>query len=225
MTNNPIIRSAVTRHLNRPKPDTIRLWTIQPPAVWHALREQGTLLVDPNHPDCVEYFDEYRDAYDWLRVQMAHRIPGYGGHYPWWAYEHFLDLRFYRWHTPRRGVHLVRLELAIPKEQVLLSAYGSWHCVLNRGYLPEAIEWEDYERELDAWEDQAKQSGVEVSGGSKKGFIPYPEPWEEQMKASWERVFDIEARRPTETIQATFERLELTQVVKVTEFNSMPDRP
>ena len=222
---NEAIRLAVTRRLHLPKPDTIRLWTVQRPYVWQALQEQGTLLVDPNHPQFAdERAVDMLAAYDWLREQMTRRIPGYTGHYPWWAYEHFLDLRFYRWHTPPYGQRLVRLELAVPKEQVLLSAYGAWHCVLNRGYLPKAVVWEDYEREWHAWEAEAKEAGVEIEiHGNRTPIIPYPEPWETQLQASWEHIFNVEARRPNETIQATFERLELAQVVKVTEFTSMPE--
>ena len=79
--------------------------------------------------------------------------------------------------------------------------------------------WEDYERELDAWQEEAVRHGVDVYGHN-----PFVEPWETQMQASWQRIFDVEERRPTETIQATFERLELGDVVKVTEFTSMPER-
>ena len=125
------IRAAVTRYVHRPKPATIRLWTIQPPHVWNSLREQGTLLVNPIHSEFADSITSFEQAYDWMREQMAKRIPGYTGHYPWWAYEHFLDLRFYRWHTPPYGKRLVRLELAVPRVQVLLSAYGADSDILN----------------------------------------------------------------------------------------------
>ena len=38
------------------------------------------------------------------------------------------------------------------------------------------------------------------------------------MVASWERIFDVDDLRDTNTIQACFERLELNDVVTVTEF-------
>ena len=213
---------ALNSCLDHVKSDHIRLWTIQSPDVWNALQEQKTLLVDPNHPTFVSHIDGFPDAYDWMREQMTQRISDYSGHYPWWAYEHFLDLRFYRWHTHPSGQRLVRLELVIPREKVLLSAYGDWHCVLNRAYLPASILEEDYDREMAAWEEAAKRSGIEVSYGRPKVVVPYPEPWEMQMQTSWEHVFDVEARRPTQTIQATFEELKLAEVVKATEFASMP---
>ena len=225
MTDQDSFRPAVTRRCNLPKHDTIRLSTVQPLPVWYALQEQGTLFVDPDDPTFVAHIYYYSDSYDWMRTQMARCIPNYEGHYPWWAYEHFLDLRFYRWHTPHHGQRLIRLELAIPKEKVLLSAYGDWHCVLNRAYLPAAIAWEDHERELDAWSAKLRKSGVEPGYGISKFIVPYPEPWETQMQTSWEHVFDVDPKRPTQTIQATFETLKLAEVVKATEFTSMPERP
>jgi hypothetical protein len=81
------------------------------------------------------------------------------------------------------------------------------------------VVWEDFEQELDAWQAEVARHGVEVYRHN-----PYPEPWETQMKVSWEHIFEVEARCSTEKVQATFERLELAQVVKVTEFSSMPER-
>ena len=196
------------------KPGTMRLWTIQPPHVWDALQEQGTLLVDPAHSNFGGHEKSFGLAYDWLRPQMQKRIPGYAGHYRWWAYEHFLDLRFYRWNIGEYGERLVRLELAVPQEKVLLSAYGAWHTVLRRGYLPESLK--EWERELDAWNAQA-YGNIPFF---EQRYFPLADPWAAQLHQSWERIFDVDARRPEETIQANFERLEYADVVKVTEFVS-----
>jgi hypothetical protein len=146
---------------------------------------------------------------------MAKRIPGYSAHYPWWAYDHFLDLRSYRWTTPP-GTRLVRLELAVPREQVLLSTYGSWHCILGRRYLPASLDSDDYVTAAHAWEIEATRNGVNVNG-----VQPLAEPWETQLRASWERIFDVDKLRARDTIQATFELLKLGDVVKVTEFTSL----
>ena len=206
---------ATTCDIHRPKPDTMRLWTIQPPFVWTTLQAEGRLLVDPNHPDVTDSIADFGHAYRWMREQMAKRIPGYTGNLPWWAYEHFLDLRRYRWHTLPQGQPWVRLELAVPNERVLLSAYGAWHYVLGRGYLPESIASEGCDWEEEAWQEEAARHGIHVNQQT-----PLVEPWETRLQASWERVFDVEARRSTETIQATFERLELAEVVRVTEFTT-----
>src|SRR5580692_7544603 len=104
--------------------DAVRLWTLQPVAVWHALKEQGELLVNPAHPEFAANDtndgQDFRHAYDWMREQMSKRVPGYTGGYPWWGYEHFLDLRAYRWLHGTSGAKMVRIELAIPPGQALL---------------------------------------------------------------------------------------------------------
>jgi hypothetical protein len=195
----------------------MRLWTIQPIEVWQRLQQQKTLLVDPTHPDFLEK-DEHRfAAYQWMREQMTRRLPTYEGNYPWWAYDYKLDLRAQRFYTYPPNERWVRLELEIPLDKVLLSAYGAWHYVLNRWYLPYATEEESYQREGDAWDAEAKAHGVDTYQNS----LPFPEPWESRMRASWERIFDVDVLREANTIQATFERLELAEVVRVTEFVSV----
>ncbi len=211
-------RAAIQRH-RPPQPDTVRLWTIQPPYVWDALQEKGVLLVDPTHPNfCgIDLEAGFSVAYEWLRTQMAKRIPAYAGNFPWWAYDHFLDLRFYRWHHGKQGERLVRIELAVPKEKVLLSAYEDWHCVLNRYYLPEALDSEARDRESDAWEAEA-YGDIPLL---EQNWVRLAKPWKTQLQESWERIFDVDARRPSNTIQANFERLELADVVKVTKFTAV----
>ena len=145
---------------------------------------------------------------------MRRRLPGYGGHYPWWAYDYKLDLRSYRGFSPER---CVRLELAMPAERVLLSAYGAWHYVLSHWYLLQAVEEGEYEREDAAWEEELTRHGL---GPPRDG--PLPEPWFFRMTASWERIFDVDDLRDTNTIQACFECLRVEDVVKVTTFTSRP---
>jgi hypothetical protein len=195
----------------------MRLWTIKPIEVWERLQREKTLFVDPTHPTFQENLPFFHEAYEWMRAQMARRLPHYEGNYPWWAYDYKLDLRTYRFHTHPPNERWVRMELEIPSEKVLLSAYGAWHYVLNRWYLPYTTDEESYERELDAWEAETKAHGIDTYQNS----VPFPEPWELRMRASWERIFDVDDLRETNTIQATFERLELAEVVRVTEFVSV----
>ncbi len=187
----------------------MRLWTIQPLWVWERLREQRTLWADPTGE---RFFQDFQDSYDWMRDQMHRRLPGYGGRYPWWAYEHKPDLRRYKPDTGDTGLS-VRLELAVPPERVLLSAYGAWHYVLNPMYLPQAVEEGDYECESNAWEQELGRHGLDPYRGHS-----LPEPWHSRMTASWERIFDVEDLRETNTIQACFERLDIEDVVRVTTF-------
>ena len=198
---------AITYSLGRARPGMVRLWTIQPLSTWERLREQRTLWADPTGE---AFFQEFRDSYDWMCQQMRHRLPGYQGHYPWWAYEHKPDLRHHQ--TASLG-RFVRLELVLPPARVLLSAYGAWHYVLTPGYLPQAVEESEYERERAAWEEELRRHGLD-----RYTDRPLPEPWFSRMTASWECIFDVDDLRPTNTIQACFERLNLEDVVKVTVF-------
>ena len=216
LSSRPNVEPAIKRKINKAQPGTVRLWTIQPLAVWTNLIKTGTLLVDPTHEDFADGSDKQMlEAYDWLREQMYVRIPNYDGGYPWWAYTHFLDLRFYRFQQrPPNNIN-VRIELAIPREKVLLSAYGDWHCVLNRTFCPYDDSEEGYEIEFERWVDEAKSVGVNVFNA-----CPLPEPWECNLRTSWSNIFDVEPRSVGRTVQGTFEKLELAEVVSVRMFTS-----
>lgn len=190
----------------------MRLWTIQPLWVWERLHESRTLWSDPTGEEGFE--EAFQDAYDWMRGQMHRRLPGYRGRYPWWAYEHKPDLRSY-YHGPGASV---RLELALPPERALLSAYGAWHCVLNPMYLPQSVEDGEYERESDAWDEELERHGLNPYQ------VSLPEPWHTRRTASWGRIFDVDNLRETNTVQACFERLDLEDVVRVTFFTPRRQR-
>jgi hypothetical protein len=209
-----IFKKAVTYRGGKAKPDTIRLWTMQPSEVWDKLRAQGTLLVDPAYHSTDPDFDtDFRRSYEWLREQMKIRVPGYQGNYPWWAYDYKIDLRSWAYQLEPPGVPYIRLELAVPTEKVLLSAYGAWHAVLTPCYLPYATDEEGWEKEDEAWDAELAANGLDL-------HPPFPEPWHSRMVASWQRIFDVDDLRDTNTIQANFEVLALNDVVAVTEFTT-----
>ena len=206
----PGFRRAVTRRIGHPGPRTLRLWSVQTPDVWERLQRERVLYADP---DCID--PHRRDAFDWMREQMARRVPGYTGGYPWWAfYQQKPDLRKWGWPGRSRspGRLQVRLQLAVPAEQVLLSDFDTWGHVLNENLLSRS------EGEADAWDDELRMSGIHQPGNT------LPEPWNGWMRRSWEQIFDFEALAASEWgyrvdwVQATFERLELAFVVGVTEF-------
>jgi hypothetical protein len=190
-----------------PEDIPMRVWTIQPVEVLARLEEKQVLHVDPAHIP-----KEFRHAYDWMRTQMARRIPGCRGHYPWWG-----------WHSPRpdlrcsghlpRGNRGVRLELELDPAEVLLSDFDAWHVVLNRGYLALS------EKEEEAWYQHFEESVPD------RWAWPLPEPWHSDILSSWERIFDLEALATSKYwqaglhyIQATFETLRLADVCHVTSF-------
>jgi uncharacterized protein YjbI with pentapeptide repeats len=198
---------ATTSRLRRASSGTMRVWTLQPTSLWVALRDHDRLTVDQDYIDTYYLF-----TYEWLRSQMALRIPHYEGGFPWWGWcRPKPDLRR-RWWGGLAGTPLVRLELAIPAERVLLSNYMAWHMILNRGFLGIT------DAETAAWLSRLEQAGFSDTQW------PLPEPWQTDVIQSWANVFALEALEKggswsTDLVQGVFEFLNLDEVIEVTEFS------
>src|SRR4051812_37811746 len=85
-STSPPIRTRISYRLHRPRPRTLRLWTLQPQSVWDCLCQQGELSVDLTQIKTDIDRPPFVWAYDYMREQMAHRLSGYQGYYPWWAW-------------------------------------------------------------------------------------------------------------------------------------------
>jgi hypothetical protein len=158
-------------------------------------------------------------AYGWMCEQMRTRLPAYGGHLPWWAWasppagRRRPDLRarqLYHAGWPA-GTPCVRLELAVPAHEVLLSDFDEWHAVLNQSPLVAT------EAEWDAIEALPEPEGTAA------------------RRATWPRLFDLAAPPDTlwharngdvdtcvRVVQACFETLRLADVRVVTPFVARP---
>ena len=103
----------------------LTLHTIQTPAAYDVLQRNGVLAGDPALGDA-----DFAEAYDWMRRQMAARLTTSGDGILWfWAKTNYCDLVGNARHA--RGE--VLLTVRVPCERVLLSHFGDWHTVLNRG--------------------------------------------------------------------------------------------
>lgn len=196
-------KKTCTRKLARRHTGLLRLWTFQPMKLWETLQSENVLTVEP---DLIKDYDIFHTPYDWMRGEMAHRLPNYKGHYPWWAYfQSIPDLR--GWYGSFPQEHGVRLELQISADRVLISDYETWHLVLSQNYIP-LTQLED-----DIWEkEMANHSDISQ---------PLPAPWPAHIFDSWKRVFDLKALStgglwPADHLQACFEELRLIDVVEVT---------
>ena len=189
----------------------MRLWMIAEHTLWERLQIEGSLLVDPARTD-----RDFRPAYDWMRGQMARRIPGYCGGYPWWAWVQCdpararPDLRARENHYFAPGTPSVRLELDLPDAEVLASDFDLWHCVLNNGYLG----WSEAE---DDWWHR----------------LPEAQRTRAALERSWERIFALDhpqadpewiGNTQAERVQGVFEVLRARDVVRVTTYCSRPAR-
>lgn len=190
--------------MNMTPDGTIRVWTIQPAAWWRSLRTRGML-----HGDGRRIYGHFRPAYRWLMRQMVIRVPGCRGRAPIWVWQSPKpDLRHVA-HLPR-GEPGVRVELELPCNRVLLFDFETWHCVLNRWHL--SLSW----RESREWDRRIK--------GLDQYRTLLPEPFESELQAAWERVFDLARLRrtklwgPIDKVQGVTEYVRLDEVKRVEEF-------
>lgn len=175
----------------------MKLWTIQTLAAWQYLQQHKILTVQPDF-----IFEEFRNAYDWMSQQLQKHDPQPNQHisYPIWAWHQWIDqqrakpdLRF-KAHLPS-GTQGVRLLIEIPDQQVLLSDFDLWHCVLNNGYLTDSFD----DKVVDDMEKQ--------------------DSWQRIFDLDW-HAEDFSFPRPHKSIQAVFWQLHESQVLDIDYFTA-----
>ena len=117
----------------------MRLWTIQHIKAYEDMVVTGSLRASSAH---LFLREDFLFAYDWMSEQLKKRIgpPPDSVVYPVWAWYQWdgrhqrPDMRSFRkWCTP--GTPIVLLTVEIPDDQVLLSDFDMWNCILCNGYL------------------------------------------------------------------------------------------
>ncbi|MDW3680603.1 DUF3841 domain-containing protein [Cupriavidus sp. CV2] len=200
----------------------MRLYTIQPAIVYHALLRGQSFRSEPFvHPEADL---DFQSAYDWLVGEMEQRCGRRprGVTYPVWAW--YLwdgkkkarpDLRYRRVRDNAIDGDAVLLTLDIGDERVVLSDYDAWHHPLNYWFLGTAAQAAVFE---------AKCSAVRLSAYEHK---PLPHPaLHSELIASWRGIFNMDGvpsmlegtTNPTISIQATFWELHPGDVVDVVGF-------
>ena len=149
----------------------VRAWSIQPWAVWAHVQANGELTVNPH------YSANLHHCYEWLRVQLIRRIPGYHGHYPWWAYSTRPDLRQRRHHYPL-GERYALLALRLPRSQTLTFAFWAWDLIFYGRFLSYTAE-----------ESQDWHQRLEQAVPNEEDLPALPHPWLAELETSWERLF------------------------------------
>lgn len=184
------------------------LWTIQPVKVWGQLQHDGIYRCDPGQidPDLVR-------PYDWLVKQMQKRTgdapdgvlyPVWAWHTQKWKHEK-PDLRRERWCCGPGNEIYACIEIEVPDDQVLLSDFDAWHCVLNDCLVSDT---EEEAEKQDAYFES-------LSDREKK----------EYKDRNWERIFDVSVlvngwTSRGEWVQATFWELRKDQVRRVRFFRT-----
>lgn len=181
----------------------LTLWTVQHESAVRRLEQTGVLKADGRRAE-----RWYSDAYQWMRDQMRFRIgrAPLGISYPLWAWKVWKpdrlrpDLRA-TGHL-KSGTPGALLEFTCPADQVLLSDFDSWHCVLNETYLaPDEHEFETFYSAAES--DPAK------------------------VRESWNRIFDLNFGDPEfwgpvdeRRVQATLWQIKREQVRSVQWFRA-----
>jgi len=178
------------------------LWTLQYENFWNNLQRDGIIKFDKKEViKDKTLFDEFQDAYKWMREQMCLRIPNsptntfpFWAWERWWGYKRKPDLRS----SEYRDWHGFRIEFEIPDELVLLSDFDLWHSVLNNLYLPN-----------DPFGDVDNYCEIVFDTPHTK----------EEIEESWQRIFNIELEKEQQrSTQACFWEIKLDWVKGVTEF-------
>lgn len=189
--------------------ETVRAWTIQPWELWTAVQAQGWMTIDPR------YSANLHHCYEWLRPQLLRRIPGYQGHYPWWAYGTRPDLRQRHHHYPRSERYAM-LELELSRAKTCVLTFWAWDLIFCGEFLSyTAEEAADWRRRLEA------------AVPNEDELPRLPQPWLSELESSWECLFAPDLpmegwwrphEPPVSSCEVVFEVLDLVHVKSVTAF-------
>ncbi|WP_162891205.1 DUF3841 domain-containing protein [Aeromicrobium sp. A1-2] len=205
----PARLAAPARSLRLPEESgRIRLHTLQHAAVLRDLETKGV-----HRPPRWPADHDFAESYSWMHEQMARRLPTTGEGIIWsWAQIRRRDL------TPdcpeARGEVLLSVDL--PRDRVLLSHFGDWHCVLNRMIHVEGRPGEDddaYDRRVDPIYD-AFFDRREAAGLTHEPVKVWPDDLRQQAESSWTAIFDQSSWPPRDAIQATVHEIRAEDVVR-----------
>ena len=193
----------VATYLDAP---VLTLHTIQTPAAYDVLRRKGILVGDPALGDA-----DFAEAYDWMRRQMAARLPTAGEGILWlWLKTNYRDLVGNARHA--RGE--VLLTVRVPRERVLLSHFDDWHTVLNRGLEVPLLPGETFEEWSPRFDSAYDEWGLRADSYRDLPIEAWPPNLRAELEASWESIFDLSKREEPLYIQATVHALHASEVVR-----------
>lgn len=202
-------RRALPGTVDRSDADVLRLWTIQTREAYEILVRDGALRGSPERIE-----PTFAKPYAWLEGQATERLDTGTGTLLWlWARGPAGMLR----RCAVYGSGEVLLEVAKPRDEVLLSSFDAWHCCLN-GYpwvpeLPDESD-ADYVRRLDVIYD------LYVDVRREHGDLP--ELMREVMQWSWSAVLDPDRFPSDEVLQACVHEIAAGDVIGAWRIRSSP---
>lgn len=183
------------------------LHTVQHPAVWADLTRLGTY-----EPSRWLADHDFADGYAWMHQQMADRLPTRSEGILWlWAQRQRRVLR-----VERPGAGHVLLTCRVPRQNVLISHFADWHCVLNRSPLIATVPGEtqeEYGRRLDLILDDFYDR-CDAVGVTNAPLTTWPVSLREELETTWTGVFDPAQWSTGATLQATAHSLSIEHVLR-----------
>lgn len=168
----------------RASPGLVVVYSVQDVGVWETVTRTGRFEMQ----DSGRFEDvEFTDAYVWMREQMRARLGvTMTGSWPIWGWSRIR--REYLVSSCRRSPGQVLLRLEIPRSEVLISDFDSWHAVLNS--------WPLWPVDLDSggfdeWDEAIWGELTALGASDRRAVHQWPHPARRLMEATWERIFEV----------------------------------
>jgi hypothetical protein len=190
----------------------VRVYTRQDPRAWEEAKARGYLTGSHGFEEDNSNFELFHYPYEWMRQQMASRIPDFSGDLPVWSWVKRQNERKWvtTWDKAERKTAPIfpRIIAMVPRKRILLSCYELWHACLNNWNISSSTEDEEA---FDKKWPRHKNHGVDAA------YQQYVEP-------SWQLIFDLAGKRsPYQienwgqpvVIQACIDRVYTNEIVSV----------
>ena len=197
----------------------IKLWSIQEEHKIDEITSTGKLVCFEN-----KLSKEWENEYRWMRRQMKKRIGKYEvkNQYPIWAWYQYQDINKRKpdlrrsGHLPS-GINGIRIEFEKNKNEILLSDFILWHYPLSYKSIIAKNEIEH-----DKFELKLKKLKLD-----KATFEELPRQIQNEIKESWEKIFDIDFKdeyytnkKDEKMIQACCWDIKEDEIIRIDKFNA-----
>jgi len=223
--HKPLTLNQIQRLLALDGEAVVRVWTHQDPAALAAAEATGWLTGPRERAGWgvagEEMAEHFRPAYDWMRVQMAARLPNFSGDYPVWAWPKRPSCRG---PLPTSWGRTVLVAADVPRQRILASDFDLWHFILDGHPIAASeAEWDAYWAAEDA---RTADSNAQDNPAPGRRERPHAHP-------TWERALTFGARGleearwngggPRRTIQLCVDGIRLDEIVWTRERRTVPE--
>ena len=153
--------------------------------------------------------DSFAAAYDWMRWQMHRHIPDYAGGFPLWVWARTSrrDLVSTADDMAAQSPGSALVTLRIPREQLLIADYLTWHDVLMgsppspsnvSAAGPGTVMTACYDRWFDDWYDRWNAQVPQDEVGAQLPWWCWPPHLQTRLFESWEAIRSLQRGSPVQ---------------------------